>query len=324
MKKRMWWVLLACGLVLIGVIVVILLSLNGIIRRTIVSQSEQQLGLPAQLADVDFSIFGGELQLREYAIGSPQGYQAPAMFSVGGLDVAVSYNELRQDPVRIREIAIDAPELVIEYGDGRFNYEVLIENASKPGPTEQAPDEEPLRLIIDQLTIDQATVILRLAGIKDAPLAGAIDLSRLDIRDEYRLTLPKLDMRNIGTGEGAENGAALREVVMQVVAALTASAAESEDLPRELRLLLAGNLDDVMQAVGEEARRQLDKALEDVGGEAGQILQDVLKGVDEGGDPAKAIEEGVQRGIQEGIGGLLDGRKKQESEDRTPAEVPGE
>lgn len=314
MKKQMWWVLLACGLVLVGVIITILLSLNGIIRRTIISQSEKQLQLPAQLADADFSIFGGRLRLSEYAIGSPQGYQAPSMFSVGGLNVAVSYNELRQDPIRIREIAIESPRLVIEYGGGRFNYQVLIENASSPSPEEQDPDAEPVRLIIDQLTIDQATVVLRLAGLKDEPLAGAIDLSSLQLRDEYSLTLPKLDLRNIGTDDGAENGAAIREVVMQIVAALTAAAAESEDLPKELRMLLAGNLEDVMQAVGEEARRHLTKALEDVDGQAGQILQEVLKSTGQGDDPGKAIEEGLQRGIQEGIGGLLDGRRKQEEQ----------
>lgn len=322
--KKIWWVLLAGVLVLIGVIIVIMLGLDGFIRRTIVSESEQQLELSAQLADADFSIFGGRLHLSDYAIGSPQGFQAPAMFSVGGLDVAVSYSELRQDPVRIREIIIDAPELVIEYGGGQFNYQVLIENASRPSPQEQDPDEEPVRMIIDQLTIDRASVVLRLAGIKEQPLLGAIDLSGLEIRDEYRLTLPKLDMRSIGTGEGAENGAAIREVVMQVVAALTAAAAESEDLPKELRMVLAGNLDQVMDAVGAEARRQLDKALEEIDGEAGELLKGVLEGVDAGDDPAKAVEEGVQRGIQEGIGGFLDGRKKQESEDRTPAETPGD
>src|SRR5690606_14163078 len=127
----------------------------------------------------------------------------------GGLNVAVSYNELRQDPIRIREIAIESPRLVIVYGGGRFNYQVLIENASSPSPEEQDPDAEPVRLIIDQLTIDQATVVLRLAGLKDEPLAGAIALSSLQLRDEYSLTLPKLDLRNIGTDDGAENGAAI-------------------------------------------------------------------------------------------------------------------
>lgn len=321
-KRRIGWVVLVCAMVLIGIVVVLLLSLNGIIRRTVVSQSEQQLDLPAQLADADLSLFGGTLRLSDYRIGSPQGFQAPAMFSVGALDVGVSYNDLRQDPVRIKQIAIQQPTLVIEYGTGKFNYQILVENAARH--QEDADESEPVRMIIDQLTIDQAMVVLRLAGLKDQPLAGAIDLSRLDIRDEYRLTLPKLDMRNIGTGDGAENGAAIREVVMQVVTALTAAAAESEDLPKELRMVLSGNLEDIMGAVGEEARRQLNKALEDVGGETGKILQGVIKGIDGEGDPSKAIEEGLQRGIQEGIGGLLDGRKKQESEDRTPAQTPGE
>lgn len=313
--KKIVLVLIGLILVVCLIITVLILNLDGIVRRTVESQTQKQLELPAQLADAETSIFGGTLKLRGYSIGSPQGYSAPAMFSVDGISVAVAYSQLRQDPVRIQEIKIDAPQLVIEYGEGKFNYQVLIDKASTPGAEEQA-DSEPLRLIIDHLIIDQATVVLRLAGLKEKPLVGAIDLSGLPIRDEYRLTIPRLDMRSIGAGEGAENGAAVREVVMQIVTALTAKAAESEELPKELRAVLSGNLQDVLRGVGEEARRQLGKALEDVGGEAGQILQGVLEGVGGEGDPRRAVEQGIQQGIERGIGSFLNGRKDEQQKEK--------
>lgn len=316
--KKLLWVLVGCLVVLAVIITVVVLNLDGIIRRTVETQTEKQLDLPAELADAKFSIFGGTLQLSGYSIGSPEGYAAPAMFSVDGIKVGVAYGQLRDDPVRIQQIEINAPQLVIEYAGGKFNYQVLIDKASKPGSQEQT-EAEPLRLIIEHLIIDQATVVLRLAGLKQQPLAGAIDLSDLPIEDEYRLTIPRLDMQSIGTGEGAANGAAVREVIMQIVAALTAKAAESDQLPDELQAVLSGNLKDVLRGVGEQARKQLGRALEDVGGEAGQILQGVLEGAGGEGDPRRAVEQGIQQGIERGIGSFLDGRtqeQREETEDR--------
>ena len=44
-------------------------------------------------------------------------------------------------------------------------------------------------------------------------------------------------MKNIGTGEGAENGAAVKDVVMQVITAMAANAANSNQIPDELKNL---------------------------------------------------------------------------------------
>src|SRR5690606_10905264 len=54
--KKLLWVLVGCLVVLAVIITVVVLNLDGIIRRTVETQTEKQLDLPAELADAKFSI----------------------------------------------------------------------------------------------------------------------------------------------------------------------------------------------------------------------------------------------------------------------------
>lgn len=314
--KKLLWVVLAVVLILVIAVGALILWIDPVVRRTVESQSQKQLDVPVTLSGADVGLLGGTLQLEKYVIGSPQGFSAPAMFSVDDVSVAVSYGQLRQDPIRIQRIEIEKPLLVLEHGGGgRFNLQALMEKIQQaPEPQQQPePEEEPLRLIIDRLRINGATVALRPGDLSGVPLLGNIDLEKLDIKEEYRLTLPAIDITNIGTAEGAENGAAIREVVMQVMSAMAAKAAESPELPEPVRMLLSGNLDAIGDMMQAEFKAQIGKVAEDLTkklpGEAGKALDQTLKEVTTpGGDPGKAIE----KGLQEGLGGILGERKKEE------------
>jgi hypothetical protein len=80
-------------------------------------------------------------------------------------------------------------------------------------------------------------------------------------------------MKNVGTGDGSQNGAAVKDIVMQVVTALAAQAQTSGAIPAQLRELLRGNLASVVNRLGAEAQRRV---LQAVPGEAGQVLSSIL------------------------------------------------
>ena len=56
---------------------------------------------------------------------------------------------------------------------------------------------------------------------------------------ELKLTLPDLDMKDIGTADNNNNGAAIKDVVMLVLTEMASKAADSDQLPPELRQLLS-------------------------------------------------------------------------------------
>jgi uncharacterized protein involved in outer membrane biogenesis len=282
--KWIKWIVLGVLVLLIGTALAVWLNLNSIVRRTVQSQTQASLNLETSVGGANVSLLGGSLGLSNVQIGSPKGFAAPRMFTLGGTSVDVSYGELRKDPIRIDQIVIDRPNLVVEQKDGKFNFKVLMDQQSS-----QPSDGEPIKLIIGRLDVKDAQVALR-PGI---PGLG----------QEIAIPIPSFTLSNVGSGEGAENGAAIKQVVMLMVTTMASKAAESDKLPRELQLLLKGNVEelarDIARQYGDKAIAELKKQLP---GDVGNVVGGVLDAAKSGKDPGKAVEEGLK--------GLLDPKKE--------------
>jgi hypothetical protein len=292
-RKLMWIVVGLVAVVVIG-LAVVWMNLNGIVKRTVETQATNSLDLKTTLGSANVSIFGGSLQLEDLKIASPAGYSADQMLALSGAGVKVSLGELRSDPIHVRNVTIDQPRVVIEAKGTKLNFQAIVDQQPKSDP---ATSGEPLKLIIDELNVNGAQVALRHG------------LNVPGLQPEYSLTLPSIALKNVGSGEGAQNGAAIKEVVVQLLTVIAAKAAESDQLPKELRDLLNLNVEAVAQRVGQEVNKQIDRVKSDltkklppeVGGAVDQALG--------GKDPGKAVEQGL-RGI---LGGDKDKDRKPSS-----------
>jgi hypothetical protein len=273
-------------LLVIGGLAFVYLNLDNIIRDRIEVSAESSLDLETDLDSVTLGLLSGDVDLNELAIASPEGFTAPRMFSVGGLSVDTSYGELLGDPVRVADINIASPKIVLEQAGGKFNIKVLGDKfAGDSAPDEPADGEsEPIRLIIDKLTVTNAQVEI-IPGIP-----GIEPLS---------LTVPDVVLNNIGTAEGAENGAEVGRVVMEVMTAIGVAVAQNEDLPPQLRAILSGDLQAMFGDIEGMAQEQLDKALGNLTDKLPPEAGDLLEG--EVGDRAK-----------DALGNLFGGNKDDE------------
>ena len=107
--------------------VIVYFSLDHIIKNTVQSQATSSLNLSTTLGSANLSLFGGKLNLSNLQIASPKGYSAPQMFDVGSTDLAVSYGQLRSDPVHVNAITIANPKLVIEQANGQLNFKTAMD-----------------------------------------------------------------------------------------------------------------------------------------------------------------------------------------------------
>src|SRR5688500_17382914 len=141
-KKRHWlrWTVLVVLLLLVGGALVVYFNLNGIIERTVETQSTNSLNLKTELDSAALALFGGSLSLNDLQIASPPGFAAPNMLELGGVDVDVNYKQLRGDPVHISSIAIKKPKLVIEHVNGKVNFKAAMDQLPTPP---QQPDRPP-------------------------------------------------------------------------------------------------------------------------------------------------------------------------------------
>src|SRR5688572_20228202 len=341
-KKRrvLRWIFLILLLLIVGGLALLYINLNSIVRSTVEKQSQVALNVPTSLGGANVSIFGGKVNLSNFNVGSPEGFVAPEMLSLGGIDVAVKLTELRNDPIHVASINVSNPKLVLEQKGMSFNVRKFVEQLP-PGEEDPTPpgEEEPINLIIDDLKITGAQVVFR-------PDAGALSAvpglgQSINLKQEYILNIPPIEMKNIGTGEGASNGAAIKDVTTMIVTQMASKAAESNDLPPELRQILSGDLsqlaDMAKERLGAEARKHIDQAkaeiqkniTEKLPGELGKTVGGIVNDPNALKDPGKAVGDILKgattrpagsttqptspadraKQVEEGLKGLIPGRK---------------
>jgi hypothetical protein len=255
MKKLKWIAIFIVLLLIVGV-AILYASLDGIIKSVVESQGTEQLKVPTTLDAVSLSLLHGTLNLSNFAIGSPQGFSAPQMMSLGGLSVDTGgLMQLRNEPIHIPSIRIDQPKLVIEQSGGKLNFKALMDQlssgsapAAQPSSPASASTPAPssgsktVMLIIDDLTMDGASVVVR-PGIPG-------------LADEITVPIPTFDLKNIGNADGNQNGEAIKDVVSTLIKTLVTKTAESDKVPSQVKLLLNANLTtaNVESAVKNEAQ----------------------------------------------------------------------
>lgn len=298
-------IILAVVLLVVVGLVIVYFSLDHIIKNTVQSQASSSLNLKTTLGSANLSLFGGKLDLSNLQIASPGGYSSPEMLGVGSTDLAVSYGQLRSDPVHVKAITIANPKLIIEQKNGQLNFKQAMDQMPK---SDAAPsNSQPLKLVIDDLTLTNPVVVVKGLGATDIPV-----------------TLPSIELKNIGTGEGSQNGAAVKDVVVQIITAMAASASNSSALTGEFKTILSANVGAAMTKLGAEAQKRVANAIP---GEVGQSLSKLVSDPQAlAKDPQKAVQsllgggtnpttqptntkDQIQKQAQDALQGLLGGKK---------------
>ena len=287
--KKLRRILLVIVLLLIVGIAIIYARIDRILKTTIETQSTSSLKLATSLDSASLALFGGKVNLSQLQIGSPEGFTAPHMFEMGKLDVAVDYGQLTKEPVRIKQIVIDQPKFILEQVDGKMNFKAVMDSLP---PTD--PNKKVVKVIIDELTVTDALVEVRLGNV---PGLGAM----------APIQIPKISMtlKNIGNSDNTQNGAAIKDVVMQVATALAGKAGGAGNFPNQLKGMLQSNLTAVAGKLGGEFTKQLGGLTKGLQGE----LDKIVPGVDVNKilpmkdlDPSKAL------------GDLLGGKKDKKTD----------
>jgi AsmA family len=259
------------------------LGLDRILKSTVEKQSSASLKLSTTLNSARLSLFGGKVNLNRLRIASPQGFSAPHMLELGDVDLAVSYGQLRKDPIHVQSLTLNQPRLVIEQSKGALNFKKAMDRM----PASDRSAEKPIKLIIDELNMRDAQVVIH------PGLPG--------VRQEIVVPVPSIALKNVGSGRGSQNGAAIKDVAMVVIAALAGSAAESGSLPPELKAILQLNVGQVAANLGAEAQKQIAAAIP---GELGNRLSKVA------GDP-QALAKDPTKVLEGEVGGILGGKSAQ-------------
>jgi len=253
MKRLKWWILGFVALVIVA-LVVVFFSLDGLVRAGAEKALTSSLETESKVGGASISPFAGKFALSEISIANPEGYREPTAFTVGRIGLDVELLSFLGSEAHIREIAIDAPSVVIEQMGGTTNLGQLLKRLEKKGggepkappegkpPVEEKPKGEGKTFRVDRVWLGGTHVRV----LSDYLPSGPVDIKLADI-----------EITDIGGKENRPVQAA--RILHAILQAILRSAVESGiDLPKELRALMNSDLEQLKAKVGERLNQEME------------------------------------------------------------------
>jgi hypothetical protein len=206
---------LGIGVTLLLVIVVaaliyILSSLDALVAGAIQKYGSQVTQTPVRVSSVSIDLKSGAGSIEQLTVGNPDGFSAPDIFTLGGIDTRLNIASVRNDPIVIEEIHIASPAVFYEINkSGASNIKELQKNIdqSSGGSSDKADTADEAagpKVIIRKLVIEDGEIHANVAALGDKSLSAK---------------LPRIQLNDIGEKSGGATGG---EVARQVIEAIIA------------------------------------------------------------------------------------------------------
>jgi hypothetical protein len=208
-----------------GILVVIVVAavmylgsnLDSIVKKAITKVGSDMTGVSVTVDKVEIALADGRGEIGGLVVDNPRGYKGPHAFQLGSIALALGPAAAGSDPIVIRELTIEAPDIVYDKGENGSNVEAIQRNVDVYAKTRSEGDgarEKPKdgddasakRFIIESLQIR----------------GGKIQL----MGREKVIDLPPVRLRDVGKSRGGMTGGEIAGIVLkQITEATVASAA---------------------------------------------------------------------------------------------------
>jgi hypothetical protein len=239
--------------VVVAALIYILSSLDALVAGAIQKYGSQVTQTPVRVSSVSIDLKSGAGSIEQLTVGNPDGFSAPDIFTLGGIDTRLDLTSVRKDPVVIEEIHIASPAVFYEINkSGASNINELQKNidqsaggADKPDTPE---DDAGPRVIIRKLLIEDGEIHANVAALGDKPLSAR---------------LPRIQLNSIGEKSGGATGGEVARQVLEAIIARVGPAVANLGLDK----YVGKSLDEAKSRLDEKVGESLgDKATEGAGG----------------------------------------------------------
>ena len=251
--------------ILIALILVVSLAIhffgNSAVKAGIEAVGSKTLGVGVNVNRVDLSILGGRLNMKNFEISNPEGYQSQHFMKMGAADVKLKVSSLLSQTVEIDKMQFDNIVLTLEQKGLTNNLQQILNNLpkSEEKPAEKTPPKEGGKnLHIKDLLINGATVNVNLL------VPGKADTLSFD--------LAPIHMTDIGSDSKVD----LAKLIGNVLIAMAEGVAEKgkDILPTEM----IGPLTDTLRQTGTQILEQGKDVLKE-GSDLGQGIGEAVHGL---------------------------------------------
>jgi uncharacterized protein involved in outer membrane biogenesis len=191
-------------------------SFSSLVKTAVETYAPRITQTRVSLGGVSVSLFSGSASLDDLVVGNPTGFKSDRALALHRVAISLDTGSVMSPVVHIKDIQILAPQIVFEPGQGSNNLSAIQKNLARmasgqapaqPASGANAGPQPQKKLIIDHFIISDAKATLALPQLSQvAQLAGQ--------SSDVAVTLPTIEMRDLGTKEGGLPPAKIAELVM--------------------------------------------------------------------------------------------------------------
>lgn len=197
--------------ILLAVIIVLLLTLPYIIKGSIQTVGSAIAGVPMRVTSISFNPFKGQVGIRNFIVGNPEGYNSEHAFKLESFFVDLDMSTLLSKKLVIEQIQINGVELNYETAILRNNISdiqqhvnnVLGTDSKEKKSGEKASSGKPLQ--VDHIELKNITAWVVVKGTKA----------------QVPLVLPPVVLNKLGTGpDGVSSAAVVNDVLVSMLTSI--------------------------------------------------------------------------------------------------------
>lgn len=191
-------------------------SFSSLVKTAVETYAPRITQTKVTLGGVSVSLFGGSATLDDLVIGNPAGFKSDRAMALHRASISLDSATVMSPVVHIKDIQVIEPQIVFEPGQGSNNLSVIQKNLARmasgqapaqPATNTTAGPQPEKKLIIDHFIISGTKAVLALPQLSQvAQMAGQ--------SSDVTVTLPTIEMRDLGTKEGGLPPAKIAEQVM--------------------------------------------------------------------------------------------------------------
>jgi hypothetical protein len=252
MKKKVlivFGILLAIPLLLVAGVA---LFIDPIVRAGVEKGASSALKVPVHL-DRAAIRWSGHATLGKFDVGNPHGFTEKRALAFDQVDVAVGPGDLLRDVIHIGEVTVVKPELVLEFSGTKNNLSALMDNLSGGQAAPKAETSSGKKFLIHRLRVEEGKV-----SFKSDLLSGGA----------RSVTLPPIQLENVGTAEGGATMGQILQTLLQTLSGAALKAGEGilpagllDNLRSSVRGLPARTVEEI-QKQGDELKKEAEKELD--------------------------------------------------------------
>jgi uncharacterized protein involved in outer membrane biogenesis len=107
-------------------------SLDTIVAGAIQKYGSRVTQTPVKISSLSIDLQSGTAGIKQLSVGNPDGFSAPYIFTLGGINTKLDVSSVRNDPIVIEEILIDKPDVFYEINKaGESNIKALQKNIAQ-------------------------------------------------------------------------------------------------------------------------------------------------------------------------------------------------